>query len=301
MRIRRTRGAHAKAPSLGVRRAGLVVAAAAALVALPLVAPVSAVATGTPTLSGTGVVTLIHAVPGLVADVAVDGKTVLTGFTASRVTDPVTLSAGSHTVALTADNGPDAGKVVLTATLDIVAGTTSTAVVGLTPDGKPKAFVFPEMPIAVPPGKAGVVRRQVAASAPVTLVVDGSVLPIGALANGASVTTDAPAGTHQVVVKSASGATQLGAQPATLQADRVTTLYLIGSSPDKSMSWVATTRLASALTSLSAVPTGDGSTAEPVMTDRTNVSIGMAAAIAVTMGAAAFLITRRRARQGAVA
>lgn len=300
MRIRRTRGAHAKAPSLRVRRAALVVAAAAGLVVLPLVAPVSAVATGTPTLSGTGVVTLIHAVPGLVADVAVDGKTVLTGFTASRVTDPVTLSAGSHTVALTADNGPDAGKVVLTATLDIVAGTTSTAVVGLTPEGKPKAFVFPEMPIAVPPGKAGVVLRHVAASAPVTLVVDGSVLPIGALANGASVTTDAPAGTHQVVVKSAAGATQLGAQPATLQADRVTTLYLIGSSQDKSMSWVATTRLASALTSLSAVPTGDGSTAEPVMTDRTNVSIGMAAAISVTMGAAAFLITRRRARQGAV-
>jgi hypothetical protein len=301
MRIRKTRGAHAKAPSLAVRRTAVVLTAAAGLVALPLVAPLSAVATGTPTLSGTGVITLIHAVPGFVADVAVDGKTILTGFTASRVTDPLTLSAGSHTVALKADNGPDIGKVVLKATLDIVAGTTSTAVVGLTPDGTPTAFVFPETPIAVPPGKAGVVLRQVAASGPVTLVVDGSVLPIGALANGASVTTDAPAGTHQVVVKSASGSTELGAQPATLQADRVTTLYLIGSPRDNSMSWVATSRLATAMTSLSAVPTGDGSTAEPVMTDRTNVTVGMAAAIAVTMGTLAFLIVRRRARQGAVA
>ncbi len=301
MKIRSTRGAHAKPPSKGVRRALLVVTGAAALIALPLVAPISAVATGTPTLSGTGVITLIHAVPGLVADVAVDGKTVLTGFTSSRVTDPVTLSAGSHTVTLKADNGPNAGKIVLRAPLDIVAGTTSTAVVGLTPSGQPKAFVFPEMPIPVPAGKAGVVIRHVADSGPVTLTVDGSVLPIGALSNGSSITTNAPAGTHQVVVKSATGTTELGAQPATLQADRVTTLYLIGDPKAQTMSWLATSRLASSLTSLSAIPTGDGSTAKPLMTDRASVSVGAAAAIAATMGAAAFLITRRRARQGAVA
>ena len=57
-----------------VRRAALTLAATAALIALPLVAPISAVATSTPALNGTGVVTLIHAVPGLIADVSVDGK-----------------------------------------------------------------------------------------------------------------------------------------------------------------------------------------------------------------------------------
>ena len=100
---------------------------------------------------------MIHAVPGLVADVAVDGKTVLTGFTASRVTDPVTLSAGSHTVTLKADNGPDAGKIVLTATARHHRRHHLHRRRRPHPDGAPKAFVFPEMPIAVPTGKAGVV------------------------------------------------------------------------------------------------------------------------------------------------
>jgi hypothetical protein len=279
----------------------MVLAGAVIFAAAPLAAPLSALATGTPALTGTGIVTMIHAVPGLVADVSVDGKTVLTGFTASRVTDPVTLSAGKHTVALKADNGSSAGKIVLTATLDITAGTTSTAVVGLAPDGKAEAFVFPESPISIPNGKSAVVVRQVAATGPVKLVVDGASLPIGSLASGGSATTDAPPGTHQVVVQSTAGKTVLSAQPATLQADRVTTLYLTGSQQDKTLAWVATTRLASSLTSLSAIPTGDGSTARQEMTERESIPVGAAAVIAIVAGGAAGLLTRRRARARAVA
>src|ERR1700712_1900064 len=122
-------------PSSSRRRATLVFAGCGVAATAGIAIPTQAYAADTPALAGTGVITLIHAVPGLVADVSVDGKEVLTGFTASRVTDPVTLSAGTHTVALKADNGPDTGKTVLTAKLDITAGTTSTAVVGLTPAG----------------------------------------------------------------------------------------------------------------------------------------------------------------------
>ncbi len=155
-------------------RAGVVGLCVAGVTSLALLIPADALATETPALDGTGVVTLVHAVPGLIADVSVDGSVVLTGFTASRVTNPVTLSAGKHTVSLKADNGPDAGKVVLTATLNITAGTTSTAVVGLTPSGAAKAYVFPEMPITVPSGQAAVVIRHVADTGVVKLVVDGS-------------------------------------------------------------------------------------------------------------------------------
>lgn len=293
MGIRRTRGAHARPRSIATLRAATVGVAVAGLTMLPLVAPTAALATATPALDGTGVVTLIHAVPGLIADVSVDGKVALTGFTASRVTDPITLSAGEHTVTLKADNGPDAGKVVLTATLNIIAGTTSTAVVGLTPSGAPKAFVFPETPIAVPNGQAAVVVRHVAGTGPIKLTVDGATLP-GSLANGATETTDTTPGTHHVVVNSATGTTILSAQSAPLQADRVTTLYLTGSQQDKTLAWVATTRLASSLTSLSAVPTGDGSTQHILMTSRTEVPVGVAALIALSLGAGAYLLTRRR-------
>jgi Domain of unknown function (DUF4397) len=296
MIIGRTRGAHARQRSLlGTVRAAAIAAAVAALTLLPLAAPTAALATATPALDGTGTVTLVHAVPGLIADVSVDGKVVLTGFTASRVTDPVTLSAGEHTVTLKADNGPDAGKVVLTATLNVIAGTTSTAVVGLTPNGTPKAYVFPEMPIAVPNGQAAVVVRHVAATGPIKLMVDGAALP-GTLSNGATETTDAAPGTHHVVVQSAAGTTILAAQSAPLQADRVTTLYLTGSQQASTLTWVATNRLASSLTSLSAIPTGDGSTDQILMTSRTAVPTGTAALISVAMGAAAFVLTRRRTR-----
>lgn len=271
-----------------------VLTTAAVFTAAPMVVPAWALATGTPTLNGTGVITMIHAVPGLVADVSVDGKPILTGFTASRVTDPVTLSAGLHTVSLKADNGPKAGKTILTAKLDIVAGTTSTAVVGLAADGSPKAFVFPETDLTVPSGKAAVVVRSVAASPPVNLMVNRVTLPIGALANGASVTRDAVPGSYQVVVKSPAGQTQLEAQPVTIQADRVTTLYLTGSQTNKTLAWVATTRLASSLT-LNTVPTGDGSTAHALMTVRRDVPVGAAAVIAIAAGGAAGLICRRRA------
>jgi hypothetical protein len=269
-------------------------ASVAAVTCLALLTPADALATGTPTLDGTGVVTLVHAVPGLIADVSVDGNVVLTGFTASRVTNPVTLSAGKHTVSLKADNGPNAGKVVLTATLDVTAGTTATAVVGLTPAGAAKAYVFPEMPITVPSGEAAVVIRHVADTGAIKLVVDGATLP-GSLANGATETTDTAPGTHHVVVESPAGAMILSAQSAPLQADRVTTLYLTGSQQDHTLTWVATTRLASSLTSLSAIPTGDGSTEHSLMTTRADVPVGVAALIAIALGAGAYALTRRRA------
>jgi hypothetical protein len=248
-------------------------------------------------LAGTGVITLIHAVPGLVADVLVDGKQVLTGFTASRVTDPVTLSAGKHTVTLKADNNGTPGKTLLTIPLEITAGTTSTAVVGLTRNGTAKAFLFPELPVQVPDAKAGVIMRDVAATGPVKIVVDGN--PSGSLSSGQSATSNAAAGTHQVLVQSDSGSTVLGTQPAALQAGRVTTLYLIGSAKDKSLSWVATTRLASVATPLSGIPTGDGTTEQTPMTTHPQVPYAPAAEVALAVGAGAFVLSRRRARTGA--
>jgi hypothetical protein len=299
MRKSMTAGKHrAPSQSAASRRAALVFAGCGVAATSGLLLPSQATAAGTPALAGTGVVTMIHAVPGLVADVSVDGKRVLTGFTASRVTDPVTLSAGTHTVAVKADNGNDAGKTVLTAKLDITAGSTSTAVAGLSPAGAAKAFFFPEMVIPVPSGQAAVVMRNVAATGPVKIVVDGKPFG-GTLASGAVASADVAPGTHQVVVQSAQGGTILSSQSAVVQGDRITTLYLTGSQSARDLSWVATTRLASSLIPLSTIPTGDGSTVVAAMTSRSNISVGTAGAISVIMGAAAYLILRRRARPSA--
>jgi hypothetical protein len=296
-----TAGKHrATSPFAASRRATLVFAGCGVAATAGLAIPSDAYAADTPALAGTGVVTMIHAVPGLIADVSVDGKTLLTGFTDARVTDPVTLSAGTHTVALKADNGADAGKVVLTAKLDIPAGSTSTAVAGLSSAGAAKAFFFPEMTIPVPDGQAAVVMRDVAATGPVKVVVDGKQFG-GTLANGAAASADIAPGTHQVVVESAQGGTILSSQAAVVEADRITTLYLTGSGTAQDLSWVATTRLASSLIPLSTVPTGDGSTVTADVTSRSDISAGTAGVISVVMGAAAYLILRRRARPRASA
>jgi hypothetical protein len=294
-----TTGKH-RAPSAtaGSWRATLIFAGCGVAASAGLAAPTQAYAADTPALAGTGVVTLVHAVPGLVADVSVDGKQVLTGFTASRVTDPITLSAGTHTVALKADNGSDAGKTVLTARLDITAGSTSTAVAGLSPSGAAQAFFFTERLIPVPSGQAAIVMRNVAAIGPVKIVVDGKQFG-GILASGAVASADVAPGTHQVVVQSVQGATILTSQSAVVQGDRITTLYLTGSQSARDLSWVATTRLASSLIPLSTIPTGDGSTVVASMTSRANVGVGTAGTVSVIMGAAAYLILRRRARPSA--
>jgi hypothetical protein len=59
--------------------------------------------------------------------------------------------------------------------------------------------------------------------------------------------------------------------------------------------------LASSLIPLSTIPTGDGSTVVASMTSRANVGVGTAGTISVIMGAAAYLIMRRRARPSASA
>ena len=294
-----TAGKHrAPSRSQASRRTTLIFAGCGVAATAGLVIPSQAFAADTPALAGTGVVTMIHAVPGLVADVSVDGKQVLTGFTASRVTDPVTLSAGTHTVSLKADNGADAGKTVLTANLDITAGSTSTAVAGLTSAGAAKAFFFPEMTVPVPTGQAAVILRNVASTVPVKIVVDGKQLG-PALANGAASSADVAPGTHQVQVETATGSTILSSQSAVVEGDRITTLYLTGSQTAHDLSWVATTRLASSLIPLSTIPTGDGSTVISSMTSRKDISIGTAGTISVIMGASAYMILRRRARLSA--
>ena len=91
----------------------------------------------------------------------------------------------------------------------------------------------------------------------------------------------------------------LAAQAAPLQSDRVTTLYLTGSAADRTLSWVATTRLASSITPLNTVPTGDGSSLQASMTSYEPVNLGAAAAIAGASGLATFAVVRRRTRPGA--
>ncbi|MGF7233996.1 MAG: DUF4397 domain-containing protein, partial [Frankia sp.] len=94
----------------------------------------------------TGTVTLVHGLPGVIADVTVDGKKVLGNFAPERITAPLALPVGVHEFEVrktgTSSTSPPAvsGKVI------IQAGTRVSVAVGLDAAGHPAAHVFNDVP-----------------------------------------------------------------------------------------------------------------------------------------------------------
>lgn len=201
----------------------------------------------------TGQVIIVHGVRGLVANVDVDGNRALTAFEPERTTDPLTLTAGKHTVVVSRANDPTATPV-LNRTITLPAGAFVAAAVGLTPQGQPSLTIFNERGPAVPAGKARLIVRHIAAAPTVRLQLDGH-LVAGSLSGGPQqLTSDLAPGNHSVAVMGADGTPVLAPQEVPLRAGTVTTVYLIGSQADNTLTWLA--RVSNAVV-MQGVPTGD--------------------------------------------
>jgi len=219
------------------------------------VALFAAMSSGAPALAAaptTGQVVIVHGVRGLVANVDVDGNRALSAFQPERTTDALTLTAGTHSVVIRSANDPTAAPV-LQRTVTVPAGGLVSAAVGLSPDNKPSLTLFNERGPAIPAGKGRLVVRHIAAAPTVQLTLDGR--PLGAKLSGGplQVTSDLPAGNHSVAVLGADGTPVLAAQNVPLRAGTVTTIYLIGSASEGTLTWLARVSDARAL---AGVPTG---------------------------------------------
>src|SRR5690349_10458048 len=110
----------------------------------------------------TGTVTLVHGVRGLVADIYLDGKVALQVFQPERTAGPLNLPAGAHAVEVRPAGSAPTTAPLLTATLNVPAGSRQSAVVHLSPTGQPALTVYPDDMTAIPAGQARVVLRHAA-------------------------------------------------------------------------------------------------------------------------------------------
>ena len=190
--------------------------------------------TGDATSSAT--VTLVHGVRGLLADVVVDGKTVLKGFAYERASAPMTLPAGTHRVEVYAAGQPHT-TALLDVKLTVKGGQVLTAAVGFDSSGAPKVFVFDNSLTSAAHSPSSIVVRNVSQGTAPEVLVDGHAAK-GALASGAQMIDPVKPGTHTVGLK-VGGVWLLSNQPVRAASGRAMVVYIVGRQSAKSIALVA--------------------------------------------------------------
>jgi Domain of unknown function (DUF4397) len=221
-----------------------------------LSAPAGANSRQTPT----GVVTLVHGVRGLVADVYLDGKLVLPAFQPERATDPLTLPAGDHAVDIRTAGSPADSAPLLHGTLTVKAGIRQSAIVHLSEQGTPAVTAYDDDLSTVPATQTRVVLRHAAAAPPIDVTLNGS-QAVSGLANGREAEDQVVAGTYAVAV-STGGQALLAPTNLPLAEGVANFMYLIGSRSSNSLTWLALP-VTGAASAPAAVNTGQGGAAAP--------------------------------------
>jgi Domain of unknown function (DUF4397) len=203
-------------------------AAGASATALP------AGATGSAPSSAT--VTLVHGVRGLLADVVVDGKTVLKGFAYERASAPMNLPAGTHRVEVYAAGSPHT-TALLDVELKVKGGQILTAAVGFDSAGAPKVYVFDNSLTSAAHSPSSIVVRNVSQGSAPEVLVDGKAIK-SALGAGAQTIDPVRPGNHTVGLK-VGGAWLLTNQPVRAASGKAMVVYIVGRQSAKSIALVA--------------------------------------------------------------
>lgn len=270
-------------------RGNAVVALVLGAACLFLTAPAASAAPASLTAraSSSASVTLVHGVRGLLADVVVDGKTVLQGFAYERASSPLALPAGPHQVQVyqagTAHTTP-----LLDVTLTVKAGQTLTAAVGFDASGAPKAYVFDDTLSAAARSASSVVVRNVSQGKAPQVLVDGHSVSSG-LNPGAQVIRGVAAGSHTVGLK-VDGAWLLTNQPVRASSGHAIVVYVVGLQSAKSVALVAnsvTPQFAASAVDSGGVPPATSRLLVPTW-------VSLSALFAGVLGL--FAVTRRRTR-----
>src|SRR4051812_21220260 len=178
--------------------------------------------------SGSGTAYVLQGLPGVTADVSVDGRSVATGVSATTVVGPLRLPAGRHVVALSSR-----GTRLVSASVSISAGA-SIDVLGYwaaEAPTMPRIAVLPDDLSAVPAGKTRLVVTHGIAGPPADIRVNGKVL-FRSVANGESLSVVVPAGTYRVAaVATLGGRTLLPEATLPVKAGTLTRAVAIGA-PD---------------------------------------------------------------------
>jgi hypothetical protein len=245
----------------------------------------------------TGLVTVVHGLRGVVADVYVDNTLLLPAFQPERVTDPVAVPAGEHHVDIRVTGKPADSPPDVSGDVNVQADARQSVVAHLDAAGSPTitAYVDDMSPVAA--GETRAVVRHTAAAPAVDVGLNQTVVASG-LTEPGSTTAVVPPATYEVSVWQAGTQSPLAApQPATLTEGAATVMYLVGSAQTNTLSWVAE-QIPNLATPPNQIQTGDSGLAAdngssfpylPV-----TVAVGVAGAAAVVTAD----LTRRRRRAG---
>ena len=126
---------------------------------------------------GTGIVTVVHGVPGLTVDVYVNGALTLPSFAPGTVTDPLELPEDTYEIVIVPEGGtyPDDG--VITGSAFLPAGANASIVAHLAEDGTPSLAVFVNDVSPVRGIRSRVVVRHVAEAPTVDARLFRKILP----------------------------------------------------------------------------------------------------------------------------
>lgn len=212
----------------------------AALVVAPL-AMTTATASPAAAAAGTVLVTVVHGIPDTPVDVYVDGAKALPGFTFKTVTDPISLPAGKHDVAVRKAGNPATAAPILAASPDLPAGANATIVASLTAEGQPALVPFVNPTGAVPSTMGRLIVRHTAGAPAVDVLASGKAV-ISGLTNPNEKALMVPAGTVDASVAAAgSTAPVIGPVSLDLKGGGTTIAYAIGSLAGGSLTAVTQT------------------------------------------------------------
>ncbi|HEX3811266.1 MAG TPA: DUF4397 domain-containing protein [Mycobacteriales bacterium] len=194
--------------------------------------------------AATGQVTIVHGVRGLLADVWVDGKQALSSFSPERVTDPITLPAGTHEVDIRQHGMPADSKPVVSGRLKVDPGSHLSVAAGLKADGSPVLEQFDDNALRPLLGHtatgSAVVVRNLAETPNVRALIDKTTINVPTSPGG--IAQAVRVGPHTLSLSSSVDASSvLPSEQVVTQSGRATVLYLIGSADNASLGWLAET------------------------------------------------------------
>lgn len=188
--------------------------------------------------SAAATITILHGLPGFTADVYVNGKLTLDGFEPEESTDPLSLPAGSYDIAIR-DVGSDPNSdPALQGTITLEAGKSYSAIAHLSATGEAALKLFENDMSKVAAGKARLVVRNVAATPPIDLQLDGTALVKGLASDQEAVKRQAPGHYMVSAVDAGDGTELVSAIPLSLTEGTETIVYVVGSAEDQSLDFM---------------------------------------------------------------
>ena len=152
--------------------------AGTALAAVSLAAPLALLTAAPAAAADPASVTVVHGVRGLVADVRLDGKLVLSGFAPERVTDALRVPAGRHRIQAWPSGADEDTEPVVDEFLTLEAGQQATAAIGLDGEGNADITLYDDEELLPEEGDTALVVRGLAeADAVRVLAGDRTVAP----------------------------------------------------------------------------------------------------------------------------